>query len=161
MVVVNLKTLVLRGVSVVNGLVADSRLGFGYPTGSHLRATPISMRHSDCRDAEPERPAELAASNDDASQATGQRAGRPGSGTGVLVTTTPATRTDTRWRGLGGSQATVAVRSGWSGPAVSVVLSKTTQPVTALPNPLAQIGLRRFASAGLQGVAVRLRGAVA
>lgn len=160
MVVVNRKALMLRGVSVLSGPVADARLGFGYSAGSHLRVNPISMRHGNCQETEPECPAVLATPSD-ASVAPGQRAGRPGSGTGVLVTTTPATRTDTRWRGLGGSQATVAVRSGWSGPAVSVVLSKTTQPVTALPNPLAQIGLRRFASAGLQGVAVRLRGAVA
>src|SRR5688572_13876005 len=100
MVVVNLKTLVLRGVSVLVGpAVAETRLGFGYPTGSHLRVIPISMRHGPCQEAEPERPA-APAQPKDASVATGQRAGRPGSGTGVLVTTPATRRTSTGWRCL-------------------------------------------------------------
>jgi len=102
MFVINLKSLVLSGVSVLcDAKTVVARLGFGYPTASHLRAYPNPMRHGANRMTDPDA---SAPPTEAVSGANRQRAGRSVRRTGVLVS--PWTRGLTPTRG--GSRPTAA-----------------------------------------------------
>jgi hypothetical protein len=111
MYVKNLKSLVLRGVSVLrDGATVEARLGFGYPTVSQAPETPISMRPGSCREPNAE-PKEWQPDANLAKDAHALRAGRSDSRTGVLVTT-PTFRVGRAGRpwALGGTAPVAATR---------------------------------------------------
>ena len=138
MYVFNLKSLVLSGVSVLRDeQTVATRLGFGYPTASHLRANPNPMRHGANRMADPDA---SAPPTEEVSGATRQRAGRSVRRTGVLVS--PWTRVSPTTRG--GSRPTA---TWWScifaGSLASVGLQKIPlQAVQAQPQRILPDGLR-------------------
>jgi hypothetical protein len=139
MYVFNLKSLVLSGVSVLcDGQTVAARLGFGYPTASHLRVNPISMRHSASRTNDSD--ASAPPTEREVSGAIRQRAGRSVRRTGVLVS--PWTRVSPTTRG--GSRPTA---TWWScifaGSLASVGLQKIPlQAVQAQPQRILPGGLR-------------------
>jgi len=123
MYVFNLKSLVLSGVSVLrDGQNVFARLGFGYPTASHLRANPIPMRRSDCRTNDPD--ASAPPTEQEVSGATRQRAGRLVRRTGVLVTPWMRRFNPTR----GGSWLTAAT---W--PCISTAGSHASDGLQKIP----------------------------
>lgn len=153
MAVINLKALVLRGVSVlVDGKTVDTRLGFGYPTESQLPEIPISMRHGNCRTSLPE-PQEwhppIAERNPDVVVNATLRAGRSVSRTGVLSPATPP---------FGGrsltTRGTWADRRGASQTAAARLDRKPVSAVASVALHRSSIGAARCQFAGQQPVAI-------